>query len=86
MVLYLERVDVYLVMSPHEYCHTIIVITNRSMAEGLLIEAQMTQRQLNYQSPLQHGDNSQSWKPGAHCSLQAGQQVGERPFQVPHLV
>lgn len=57
-----------------------IWVTYSRVSEGLPTEADMTQRQLNHQSPPQHGDSSQSWETwSTPHSLQAAQWVGECP-------
>ena len=43
-------------------------VSYRNMGKGLLTGAQMIQRQLYPQGPLQHGDSSQSWGPREHCT------------------
>lgn len=43
-------------------------VSYRNTGKRLLTGAQMIQRQLYPQGPLQHGDSSQSWGPREHCT------------------
>lgn len=64
-----------------------VEVTYRNTGESLLMGIEMVQRQLYLQNPPQHG--WQLTKLGAWSiqhSLQAVEQVGESPFQVPPLV
>lgn len=49
------------------------------MGEVLPIGAEMTQRYLQHQRPIQaYVKAHKSWKPGARCTTQAAQQAEER--------
>ena len=61
--------------------------THRSVCEGLVIEAEMTQKQLHHLSPPQDEDSSpklRAWS--SLCSLRAAQQIRQCPFWVAPLV